>query len=87
MATIHELLKHVSDEKLRAALEKEVQRLSRQKKFGLVFEEHLPEATPLHGIRIKVGATVVTAAQDGGALYTVKSIAGGVATCVPQIAA
>lgn len=58
MATIHDLLKRVADDGLRADLEKEVRRLTSQKKFGLVFEEHLPERTPLYGMRIRRGMNV-----------------------------
>ena len=45
MAAIHDLLAQVQDEALRARLEQEINRLSKTKKFGLVFEEHLPELT------------------------------------------
>ena len=48
MAAIHDLLAQVQDEALRARLEQEINRLSKTKKFGLVFEEHLPECTPLY---------------------------------------
>ena len=58
MATIHDLLKRVADDGLRADLEKEVRRLTSQKKFGLVFEEHLPERTPLYGMKIRRGMNV-----------------------------
>ena len=47
MAAIHELIKQVSDPALRERLEQEVKNVTKDKKFGLVFEEHLPECTPL----------------------------------------
>ena len=52
MAAIHDLLAQVQDEALRARLEQEINRLSKTKKFGLVFEEHLPECTPLYYIPV-----------------------------------
>lgn len=58
MAAIHDLLAQVQDEALRARLEQEINRLSKTKKFGLVFEEHLPECTPLYDIPVKRGSTV-----------------------------
>lgn len=58
MARIHELLKQVSDPTLRARLEEEVERLTKNKKFGLVFEEHIPECTPLYDVPVKRGAAV-----------------------------
>lgn len=39
MAAIHDLLAQIQDEALRERIEKEVNKLSKTKKFGLVFEE------------------------------------------------
>lgn len=55
MAAIHDLLKRVEDAELRSRLEEEINKLSKQKKFGLVFEEHQPECTPLYEIPVTVG--------------------------------
>lgn len=46
MAAIHDLLAQIQDEALRERIEKEIDKLSKTKKFGLVFEEHMPECTP-----------------------------------------
>ena len=43
MARIHELLEQVKDPILRRRLTDEIENLTRNKKFGLVFEEHLLE--------------------------------------------
>ncbi|WP_026507824.1 DNA methyltransferase [Butyrivibrio sp. MC2013] len=40
-------------------MEREVNKLAKQKKFGLVFESHLPEVTPLYDMPIKVGCKVM----------------------------
>ena len=82
MAAIQDLLKRVTDADLRARLEEEFNRLNKQKKFGLVFEEHLPECTPLYGVKIRVGTIVATKIQDGGAIFKVKAIDGDKALCV-----
>ena len=82
MAAIQDLLKRVTDADLRARLEEEFNRLNKQKKFGLVFEEHLPECTPLYGVNIRVGTIVATKIQDGGAIFKVKAIDDGKALCV-----
>ena len=47
MAALDDLISQIPDESLRERIRAEVKRANRQKKFGLVFEEHLPEATPL----------------------------------------
>lgn len=83
MAVIQDLLKRVADAELRARLEEEIGRLTKHKKFGLVFEEHLPECTPLYDVKIKRGMTVATKQADCGALFVVRSIKDGVAECVP----
>ena len=83
MAVIQDLLKRVADAELRARLEAEIGRLTKHKKFGLVFEEHLPECTPLYDVKIKRGMTVATKQADCGALFIVRSIKDGVAECVP----
>ena len=53
MAAIDDLISQVEDKTLRERLQREVDRLTEQKKFGLVFEEHLPECTPLYDIPVK----------------------------------
>jgi hypothetical protein len=40
---LQELLKEVKDERLKARLSAAIAELRKTKKFGLVFEEHLPE--------------------------------------------
>lgn len=81
MAAIHDLLAQVQDEALRSRLEQEINRLNKNKKFGLVFEEHLPEYTPLYDLPIKKGS--VAAKKDGSVseTYKVMGIADGMASC------
>ena len=51
MAALDDLISQIPDESLRERIRAEMKRANRQKKFGLVFEEHLPEATPLYDIQ------------------------------------
>ena len=44
MAALDDLISQIPDESLRERIRAEMKRANRQKKFGLVFEEHLPEA-------------------------------------------
>lgn len=87
MAAIHDLLAQVQDEALRTRLEQEINRLSKQKKFGLVFEEHLPECTPLYDIPVKKGSIVAKKAGAVNEMYEVSSIRDGVATCYHRVTA
>lgn len=59
MAAIHDLIAQIQDEGLRMRIEQEVNKLQKNKKFGLVFEEHLPECTPLYDMPIQVGVNVM----------------------------
>ncbi len=85
MAAIHDLLDQVQDEALRARLEQEINRLSKTKKFGLVFEEHLPECTPLYDIPVKRGSTVAKKTGVVSDMYEVSAIKDGVATCYHKV--
>ena len=58
MAALDDLISQIPDESLRERIRAEMKRANRQKKFGLVFEEHLPEATPLYDIPVKRGSVV-----------------------------
>lgn len=75
MAAIHDLLAQIQDEALRERIEKEVNKLSKTKKFGLVFEEHLPECTPLYDMPIKIGCNVMLRnTKEDKSLYVVLKI-------------
>lgn len=58
MAKIEDLIAQISDERLQKALAAEVKALKKTKKFGLVFEEHLPETVRLP--RLPVGTSANT---------------------------
>lgn len=81
MAAIHELLKQVADPALRARLAEEFDRATQNKKFGLVFEEHLPECTPLYGVPVRRGGTVARKSQKISDNYSVVKISDGTAVC------
>ena len=81
MAKIHALLERIEDAGLRAALSEEFAQASKHKKFGLVFEEHLPECTPLWGMKIRRGMTVARKDGDFNDVLVVQRIKDGVATC------
>lgn len=53
MAALDDLIQQIRALELRDRIQKEADRLLKQKKFGLVFEDHLPECTPLYGMPIK----------------------------------
>lgn len=82
MAAIDEYIAQIQDETLRAKISDEVRKMKDKKKFGLVFEEHLPECTPLWDIPVKKGAKVALKAGQVNDFYTVLKIEDGVAICL-----
>jgi adenine-specific DNA-methyltransferase len=85
MAKIEDLIAKIPDEGLRKALAGEVKTLKKTKRFGLVFEEHLPETVRLPRLPIKPGEVVALKRETGNELWRVKSIEKKIATCVPTI--
>lgn len=81
VAKIHDLLERVGDTSLRATLREEFERATKHKKFGLVFEEHLPECTPLWGVKIRRGMTVARKDGDFNDVLMVERVKNGIATC------
>ncbi len=82
MAAIHDLLRQVTDARLRERLTQEFDRLNKNRKFGLVFEEHIPECTPLYGVPIRRGATVALRNGRVSDLYTVLNISEDQVLCL-----
>ncbi|ETA81013.1 site-specific DNA-methyltransferase [Youngiibacter fragilis] len=81
MAAINDLLRQIPDTSLRSRLEQEFVRLSKNKKFGLVFEEHIPECTPLYDVAIKSGSTVALKTGRINDNYVVVNLNGDTALC------
>lgn len=84
MAELHELIEKIENPELRAQIQAAADRLTKQKKFGLVFEEHLPECTPLYDIPVRKGLKVSVRNGKANETYTVLKVENGVATCLPK---
>lgn len=81
MAKVEDLIAQIADERLRKGIAAEVKALKKTKKFGLVFEEHLPETVRLPRLVVKLGELVAIKRESGNQLWRVKSIHKNVATC------
>ena len=57
-SAIHDLIRQIDDWRLRERLQREWAAAARDKKFELVFEEHLPELLPLYGVKPRQGDRV-----------------------------
>ena len=84
MARLDDLIAQVSDKSLRQKLESALSDLKRRQRFGLVFEEHIPETTTLLSVPIQPGAIVQKRTDPGKTLYAVKAVAGAKATIEPE---
>lgn len=58
MSILNDLIEQIEDTNLKERISEEVRRLSQRKSFGLVFEKHLPECTPVYDSPVKAGSTV-----------------------------
>ena len=85
MALLQDLIKQIDDETLRQRIMMEVGKLTKQKKFGLVFEEHLPECTPLYGVEIRIDSKVALKTGQVSDIYIVRTIDGDKVICEHKI--
>lgn len=85
MSAINDLISQIQDESLRDRIQNEVNKMAKQKKFGLVFEEHLPECTPLYDVPVKRGSLAVLKGGDINNKYIVGSIVNGIAKCMNKV--
>ena len=81
MALLQDLIQQINDPALRERILQETNKLIKQKKFGLVFEEHLPECTPLYDVPIRVGSKVARKIGYVSDIYTVLKIEGSAVLC------
>ncbi|HBP1729214.1 site-specific DNA-methyltransferase [Pseudomonas aeruginosa] len=82
MSAIHDLIAQVSDPRLRERLTAEWANASKDKKFGLVFEDHLPELLPLFRASPRKGDLVCRRAGGLKDVWQVKQVRDGQAICV-----
>ena len=81
MSAIDDLIAQVEDPTLRKRLGQEAKRLTKEKKFGLVFEDHLPEITPLYGAKVRKNSKVSLRETSPAEIWRVLSISDSVAKC------
>lgn len=82
MSAIDTLIAQISDPRLRERLTTEWDNAKKEKKFGLVFEDHLPELLPLHGAKPRKGDLVCRRQGALKDVWQIQSIHAGVVTCV-----
>jgi adenine-specific DNA-methyltransferase len=85
MALIENLIEEIQDPELRHKLLSEIKNLKDDKKFGLVFEEHLPEIVFLYNAPIKRGASVIRKTGPSNQIYRVLSVKNDLVNCISEI--
>lgn len=81
MALLQDLIQQIDDPALKERILQETNKLLKQKKFGLVFEEHRPECTPLYDVPIRVGSKAAVKTGYVSDIYTVLKIDGKEVLC------
>jgi adenine-specific DNA-methyltransferase len=81
MALLQDLIQQIDDPALKERILQGTNKLLKQKKFGLVFEEHLPECTPLYDVPIRVGSKVAVKTGYVSDIYNVMKIDGEEVLC------
>jgi adenine-specific DNA-methyltransferase len=84
LAAIDDLIAQVDDAPLRSRLKEEADRLRRDKKFGLVFEEHLPELTPIYGAALRPGCLAAPRGAPLTDVWRVLQVEAGRAHCLQR---
>lgn len=80
MAHLDDLISQVDDATLRTEMQAALSALKKRQRFGLVYEDHLPEWTVLAGLPVKPGAFVQRKDGAAGQTYAVRSVKGTTAT-------
>jgi adenine-specific DNA-methyltransferase len=74
MARLEDLIESIADSNLRSDVSREVARLKANKKFGLVFEEHLPEVVEIPTLPIRKGLRVAKKGEADKRSFSVAEI-------------
>lgn len=77
MSSIDQYIERIPNSDLREQLRLEIARLTKKKKFGLVFENHLPDNVILHEVTIRRGTKVALKGKAPKDVYEVQSISEG----------
>lgn len=82
MALLEEKIDQIPQSDLRNIIKNEVKKLKNKKKFGLVFEQHVPEVVPIFSAPITIRTTVAKKNGNLGETYKVKNISGDKAVII-----
>ena len=85
MSAIDQYINRIPNTELQQQLREEVERLTKKKRFGLVWENHLPDNVTLPEVRIRRGTKVALRGKTPNEVYEVQSLTDKEAVCVNLI--
>lgn len=82
MAAIEQYIERIADPELREQLRLEVERLTKKKRFGLVYENHLPDNVVMPEVTIRRGTKVALRDHTPNDVFEVQSLTDTEAVCI-----
>ena len=82
IAALNDLIAKIENPELRAQIQEAADKALKHKQFGLVFEEHLPECTPLYDVPVRKGKLVSLKTGKVSETYKVLEIQGDKVDCI-----
>lgn len=81
MAAIDQYIERIPNQELQKQIKDEVARLTKKKRFGLVYENHLPDNVVMPEVTIRRGTKVALRGNTPNDVYEVQEIEGDNAVC------
>lgn len=82
MSAIEQYINRIPNAELQQQLREEVERLTKKKRFGLVYENHLPDNVVMPEVKIRRGTKVALRDQTPNDVYEVQNLTETEATCI-----
>ena len=82
MSAIEQYINRIPNAELQQQLREEIERLTKKKLFGLVYENHLPDNVIMPEVKIRRGAKVALRDQTPNDVYEVQNLTETEATCI-----
>lgn len=82
MSAIEQYINRIPNAELQQQLREEIERLTKKKRFGLVYENHLPDNVVMPEVKIRQGTKVALRDQTPNDVYEVQSLTETEVTCI-----
>ena len=82
MSAIEQYINRIPNAELQQQLREEVERLTKKKRFGLVYENHLPDNVVMPEVKIRRGTKVALRDQTPNDVYEVQNLTETEAICI-----